>query len=615
MSGYFNDEKYQIASQKALDFIKHQLNVNDYSLFPRFVEDYSDAYTSRVIARVNMPDNAKINYPKYIYCDQFYDEKYQGVIKGKFKNIKSARKNLAVEVTTQTDQEYRSAICFLHEDGTWKSEVYYRETDYYGVGDLVTHTITYWYRKDVVINPSGSNGIKGFKLKYYNWVDDEGHKIDVDHLPGSTRKEINPVPIDPETGEPKKTSLLYSKTYTLKPTLIDDTIIDDALPRYADFDASLYVYSDVEYLTETTNIVYDGIVIDEDLPVDPPVLPDEPTPFIRDAFVQPYTQKGQLIITWITNFIDDCTLDFDGNSMTVSGGVVVPGYYTYHQVVEASLNENHTYTISGKGEVLSKSFRYNDSNRYLIAGDPQIIAQDSANYWYQIQNILDPLPAMIISMGDQVDAITDALVRTEQYHLYTEQHSVPIVTIRGNHDKNTHFFGHFGLPGNAEGANFYFKNNDALFISIDTNSSDCEAHKMFIKKALEVNEYRWAILLMHHSLFSTAKSSLTTHVRTLREGLTDFIVNETDICMVIAGHEHFLCRTNYPGKLFFTAATCTGSKYGDANYQTAPWADVTIDIKKPIYTVMDVTDAEIILNTYTIDGQLIDSVSVFQEVV
>ena len=45
-------------------------------------------------------------------------------------------------------------------------------------------------------------------------------------------------------------SFLYAKTYTLRPTLIDDTIIDDALPRYADFDASLYVFEDVEYLTE-----------------------------------------------------------------------------------------------------------------------------------------------------------------------------------------------------------------------------------------------------------------------------------------------------------------------------------------------------------------------------
>lgn len=66
---------------------------------------------------------------------------------------------------------------------------------------------------------------------------------------------------------------------------------------------------------------------------------------------------------------------------------------------------------------------------YLICGDPQIIDQSSADAWYKVQKILDPLPALIISMGDQVDAITDALTRTEQFHLFTKEHSVPIATV------------------------------------------------------------------------------------------------------------------------------------------------------------------------------------------
>ena len=122
----------------------------------------------------------------------------------------------------------------------------------------VMYSETYWYRQDVIINENGSNGIKGFTLKYYKWVDDNGEEVDPDNLPGTVKEIINPVPIDPDTGEPMRESFLYAKTYTLRPTLTDDTIIDDALPRYADFDASLYVFEDVEYLTETTNIIYDG---------------------------------------------------------------------------------------------------------------------------------------------------------------------------------------------------------------------------------------------------------------------------------------------------------------------------------------------------------------------
>ena len=102
--------------------------------------------------------------------------------------------------------------------------------------------------------------------------------------------------------------------------------------------------------------------------------------------------------TWITNFTSDCTLTLDGASYKVSGAVVVPGYYTYHAVVSASLNAAHTYSISGKGTSVTKSFRYNDSNRYLICGDPQIIDQSSADVWYKVQKVLDPLPAIIISI-------------------------------------------------------------------------------------------------------------------------------------------------------------------------------------------------------------------------
>lgn len=610
MAGLFDDKKYKDASEKAVAFIKRQLNVNNYSLFPRLDEDYDDGYKSRIVAHVEMPKDAKVNYPNYIYCDDFYDEKYVGVCSGKHQNTYPATKNLAVEVTTHTDQKYKSGICPLHNDGTWKTETYYRETDFYGVDGVETKSITYWYRQDKIINEGGSNGIKGFSLKYYKWLDDEGKEIDVDNLPGSVTKRLAPVPIDPDTGKPMTEHFMYAKTYTLSPVLLDDTIIDDALPRYADYDTSLYVFADVEYLTETQSIIYDGKVSASDLPSNPPKLTAEPEPFIRDAIVQPYDTKGKLIITWITNFTDNCTLTFGGKSQSIRGSKVADGYYTYHGVIDASLNASHSYTISGKGVSVTKLFSYIDSNRYLLAGDPQLIAEDSSETWYKIQNILSPLPTLIIGMGDQVDAITDAILRTEQYHMFTEKHSVPIATVRGNHDRNVHFLGHYGFPSNANGANFYFKHNGVLFIAIDTNETDCDAHIQFIQNALNKNTYKWAILLTHHSLYSTSQAANTAHVKALREGLTDFIVNQTDICMVIAGHEHFLCRTRYPGKMFFTVPTCTGSKYQAADYPEAPWNQVTDDSKVPMYTIMDVSDDEIVLTTYDIDGNLKDTCKV-----
>ena len=42
MTNLFDDEKYQAAAQKAIEFIKRQMNVNKYSLFPVLKEEYTD---------------------------------------------------------------------------------------------------------------------------------------------------------------------------------------------------------------------------------------------------------------------------------------------------------------------------------------------------------------------------------------------------------------------------------------------------------------------------------------------------------------------------------------------------------------------------------------------
>ena len=80
--------------------------------------------------------------------------------------------------------------------------------------------------------------------------------------------------------------------------------------------------------------------------------------------------------------------------------------------------------------------------------------------------------------------------------------------------------------------------------------------------------------------------------------------------MVLAGHEHFLCRTTYPGKLLFTTATSTGSKYEADDDPAAPWNELTINTSIPKYTVMDVYEDQITLNTYDIEGNLVDTCSV-----
>lgn len=583
----FEQEKYQQAAEKALAFILRQMDGNRYTLFPRLEQTYPAEYTKRIYATVEMPADAVVRFPNYCWCDRFYGPDYTGVCSGHHQNTGEARLHLGLEISTTTDQKYRSAVCFLHEDGTWRSETYYKEIDY-------DHQSIHWYKKDKLLNESGSNGVKSFALKYYKWVDELGSEIDLDHLPTTQ-----------STWPEGKTGLV---TYTVRPVLLDDEAVDDAVPEYPEYEAVQYNFSDVEYKTCTAPILYDGPVTAKDLPAAPPQLPALPEPYIRDAIVQPGADENEVLLTWITNFEDACTLECAGSTQQVTGRSVAAGYFTYHAALPVKPGASYTYTIRGKNAGLTKQFTCPDSSTYLVCGDPQIIAADSAAVWYRVQDILPEPPALILSLGDQVDAITDAALRKVQYHLFTSKHRVPIATVRGNHDRNEHYLAHYGTP-NGESGNYWFLHGSTLFIAINSNTVDPSAHKAFIRAALK-KPHTWAVLLMHHSLYSTSTRALVPNTTALRSGLTDFLVKETDIDLILSGHEHFFCRTDKPGKLFVCCPTCTGSKYYEADNKGAAWAQVTIDKKAPGYLVLQTSDTALTLKTYDLENTLLDSCTV-----
>ena len=47
--GVFDGEKYQAAAERALQFIKNQLDINHFSHIVRFAEEYGDYYEGDVI--------------------------------------------------------------------------------------------------------------------------------------------------------------------------------------------------------------------------------------------------------------------------------------------------------------------------------------------------------------------------------------------------------------------------------------------------------------------------------------------------------------------------------------------------------------------------------------
>lgn len=594
-------KNYDVVAEKCLAFIKAQMNVNDYTLFPKLKEAYAESHRGRVIGTVEMPSNAYIEFPSYIYCDQFYDETYQGVCSGGHQNTGEARVNLGVEVSTLTDGKYTSAVCPLYSDGTWRTESITRTTEIYGVNGKETQRIIYWSKKDKIINESGSNGIKGFALKYFNWVDDEGNPFDVENLPATVKIGAS------VSGQ----VLMKVETYVLKPELVDEEEIDNAIPYYPDYMADFYTLADVEYLTASTNVMYDGVVSASDLKENPAPIPNAPEPFIRDVVFSPSGDTNSLEVAWISNFKDPCTIQVGNNTYTVNSQEIEDGYRSYKCTVKAQIGTEFKYTVSGKGISVSGLISYPNTNVYRICGDPQLIDETSAQNWYKSQEIESPFnkkPTLMLSMGDQIDSITSAPLKKQQYTMFAHEQKAPIMVVRGNHDKNDSFLAHYSMP-NCKVADYYFIHNDTLFVVIDTNHLDFDVHKAVIEEGLNSGEYTTAILVMHHSMYTVGSNAYTDRTVQLRNNLGEYIQSKP-FHVVLSGHDHIYCRNTIGNKMYILAPSSSGSKYYKVENPNEPWADVYMELKVPCVIDMEIEASVINFSLLDNMGNILDEFTV-----
>ena len=84
MTNIFDEEKYKDAAQKCLEFMKRQLNVNNFQYGLSFCEEYSSGYQGDVIwgELTGLSKEEDQVFPKYISCDKYYDYKYVGQVSG-----------------------------------------------------------------------------------------------------------------------------------------------------------------------------------------------------------------------------------------------------------------------------------------------------------------------------------------------------------------------------------------------------------------------------------------------------------------------------------------------------------------------------------------------------
>ena len=248
-----------------------------------------------------------------------------------------------------------------------------------------------------------------------------------------------------------------------------------------------------------------------------------------------------------------------------------------------------------------------------------------------------------------------------QYHfnLPNEQKFDPIINATNKNDRET---------GIVEAAgNYWYLYNNTLFVVLNTSAypDSAAAAKPYIDRfektlaaATDANKgkYTWLFVQHHKSTASVAQHVADEDIQYYVEAGFEKLMDKYNVDFVLAGHDHVYARsypmrdgkvvntdkdriTNPRGTIYLTATTASGLKYynifdaegiyvknntaypylvkglvGSASYLAGNLplsTNVSIQNKKPEYTVIEVSGRTIVFNTYDIDnGKSIDTFTV-----
>ncbi|MCL2399071.1 MAG: metallophosphoesterase family protein [Defluviitaleaceae bacterium] len=203
------------------------------------------------------------------------------------------------------------------------------------------------------------------------------------------------------------------------------------------------------------------------------------------------------------------------------------------------------------------TFRTLDPNdfSFFIVGDIQIgaggVSQDTLA-WVRTMNMASahfPNAGMILSAGDQVHqggsvSAFDGLFSPHQLS------RLPFAPTVGNHDSNVRFFpNHFNLPNvtpfgtGATQMNYWFRYGSALFIVLNSNTTDIEAHRGFLQSTINSNlDATWRVVMFHHGPYTEFRAQHYAPKVAIRNYWIP-VFDSLGIDIVLNGHCHVYNRT------------------------------------------------------------------------
>ena len=235
--------------------------------------------------------------------------------------------------------------------------------------------------------------------------------------------------------------------------------------------------------------------------------------------------------------------------------------------------------------------------------------------------------SLCLSAGDQAEIGFSE----KQYRLFLAPEvlrSLPIATTIGNHEFYYPCLNrHFAHPNRFGGSilhslgdePYYFKENNVLFIVLDTNDPISWDHESVLQRAVRAYpDTTWRVVMMHHSLYSCEDSPEKGPAQ--RERLVP-LLQKYGVDLVLSGHTHRYSRSfplwdgtvSETGVTYLEGGCCSGCNCKPSPQALPAYTAAGYPETNPVYSILQFTDKEIMICSYAVeDGRSvqIDSASV-----
>lgn len=231
--------------------------------------------------------------------------------------------------------------------------------------------------------------------------------------------------------------------------------------------------------------------------------------------------------------------------------------------------------------------------------------------------------SLILSAGDQASEGLES-----EYKALTASplfKTVSFATTIGNHDRKGIAYKTFtNVPNEDEsgtissyiGRDYWFVKGDVLFLVMDSNNANGDAHAAFVASAIAANpNVKWKVMMCHHDLYSGRIPHRESENGLLRM-VWGAIADEYGIDLVLLGHSHYYTVTNVlfgnsvisdfanemtdPAGTVYMVSCSINRPRDDDDIGLKDWVGFDYLTENATYNILDFTEDSITVNSYEV---------------